>query len=286
MSCTHRHGVGRGDEPRVTADTLRGRRSLILKGLFGLVAGLFAGSARADDKTDEAGPLHTEGQTLKSSVYKGRPEPMEPLDTMIRFERSDDNNERAMTHEVLSLMHEEKGKKSYPWTIYSHLTTHHIEGDACVLCSRLHKNDRGWSCGLHSEVFSNAPMVGLGVNVEMSNSYSGPEQTVLYGVNVMACGPRPCQSAIAVKSNGSGPGAVFEKQIALESDGPVGADLSGKFGVGIDMHGNSIRLNEGACIELDGVGRVRLRYLKGRIEFLDGDTCIGHISVDGEDHEL
>ncbi len=161
-----------------------------------------------------------------------------------------------------------------------------MQGDACVLCSRLHKRNRGWSTGLHSEVFNHAPMVGLGVNVEMSNDYAGTEPTVLYGINVMACGPNPCQGGLIIKNNGSGPGAIFEKQISLESDGPVGVDLPAKFDVGVNMHGNSIRLDEGSSIELDGVGKIRLRYKDGRIEFLNGDRCVGHVKVDSEDHEL
>ncbi|MDH7480662.1 MAG: hypothetical protein QHH26_01640 [Armatimonadota bacterium] len=255
-------------------DSSKNRRGFILKGLLALLGGLIGRRVLAEENSSG---LETEGEVLKTCVYKGRP-PIEPLDTMVRFERSDNNNKRAMTHEILSLMHEEKGTKSYPWTIYSHLTTHHVEGDACVICSRLHKNGRGWSCGLHSEVFSNAPMVGLGVNVEMSNLYAGSEQTVLYGVNVMACGPNPCQSGIVIKNNGSGPGAIFEKQISLESGGSIGIDLPAKFDVGIQMHGNAIAL--------DGEGKIKLRYSNGRIEFLNGDKCIGHINVEEEDHEL
>ena len=39
-------------------------------------------------------------------------------------------------------------------------------------------------------------------------------------------------------------------------------------------------------LELDGLGKVRLRYRKGRIEFMNGDRCIGHLKIDGLDHEL
>lgn len=255
------------------------RRRFFRKGILGLVAGLpILGSVlgrRAE--AEEEGPLTTEGQVLKTCVYKGRP-PMEPLDTMIRFERSDENNGRAMTHEVLSLMHEEKGTKSYPWTIYSHLTTSHVEGDACVLCSRLTKNGPGWSCGLHSEVFVHNRAVALGVNVEMSNHYTGAERTQIYGMNLMACGPRPCDAGITIKNNGSGPGAIFRTQIALESNGEVGIDLPAKFDVGVHMHGNEIAL--------DDEGRIRLRYRDGRIEFLNDGRCVGHIRVDSQDHEL
>ena len=60
------------------------------------------------------------GDPLTTHVRVGEP-PVQPLDTMLLFERGDDNNDRAMTHEVLSLIHEEKGRNSYPWTIYASL---------------------------------------------------------------------------------------------------------------------------------------------------------------------
>lgn len=259
-------------------------RRAFLRGAFALLLGAFIPSkskSAPNPSTPSAQTLQTEGEVLKTTVSQGIP-PIEPLDTMIRFERSDDNSGRAMTHEILSLIHEEKGPNSYPWTIYSHLTSNHVQGDACVLCSRLTKNNRGWSAGLHSEVFSHAPMVALGVNIEMSNLYEGTEQTVVIGVNIQAHGVKPCQYGIQIQDADS----RFEKGIGLNGKGDVGLDMAGKYGVGIDAHDNSIRLNEGAAIELDGVGKVKLRYNQGRIEFMNGDRCIGHINADGQDHEL
>ena len=272
------------------------RRNFLVRGILAIIAGLVgkeilsAAPPRGgtEDKKSAIPPapaaamLMTEGEVLKTTTYKGRPQPMEPLDTMVRMERVDNNNERAMTHEILSLMHEEKGTKSYPWTIYSHLTTQHVEGDACVLCSRLHKNGPGWSCGLHSEVFSNAPMVGLGVNIEMSNAYKGPEQTLIIGMNVQAHGPYDSQYGIQVHDADG----HFEKGIGLNGKGKVGLDLGGEFGVGINTGNNSIRVAEGTPIELDKDGKIKIRYQNGRIEFLNGDKCIGHIKVDREDHEI
>ena len=255
------------------------RRNFLMKAVMALVAGVFG--KRLLGAEPKPSVLTTEGEVLKASVSKGKP-PIEPLDTMIRFERSDDNNGRAMTHEILSLMHEEKGDRSYPWTIYAHLDTHHVEGDACVLCSRLHKRDRGWSTGLHSEVFSSAPMVGLGVNVEMSNEYPGPEKTQLIGVNVQAHGPHDCQYGMQVHDADG----HFEKGVGLNGKGQVGLDVAGEYGTGIHLHHNSLRMEEGASIELDGAGKVRIRCREGRIEFLNGDTCVAHISLHKADHEL
>ncbi|MGB9619048.1 MAG: hypothetical protein ACPL7K_01395 [Armatimonadota bacterium] len=256
------------------------RRGFLTRALLASAGAIFGGKALAEEKKSGSPALVTEGEVLKTRVSQGRP-PVEPLDTMIRFERSDENTGRAMTHEVLSLIHEEKGNQSYPWTIYAHLTTHHVEGDACVLCSRLTRNGAGWSTGLHSEVFNYARAVALGVNVEMTNNYTGTEPTQVIGVNVQILPGQACQYGIQV--HGEGP---VEKSIGLNGRGKVGLDLGGRFDVGIHARWNSIRLDEGTPIELDGTGRLKMRYLNGRIEFLNGEKCIGHIDANGEDHEL
>ena len=109
--------------------TSSGRRQFLLTGFISLIAGLFSGrSAAAAAKAT--------GEPMTTRMRQGEP-PAQPLDTMLLFERGDDNNDRAMTHEVLSLIHQEKGKHSYPWTVYASLETHHETGDACVVCSRL-----------------------------------------------------------------------------------------------------------------------------------------------------
>lgn len=271
----------------VRNDAIPPRRRLLGNGLVAMTAAVLgkqAGIAAAQTPADTPpgpGRLATEGEVLRTTVRQGRP-PTEPLDTMIRFERSDENNGRAMTHEVLSLMHEEKGKKSYPWTIYAHLVTHHVEGDACVLCSRLHKKGPGWSSGLHSEVFTSDRGVGLGVNIEMANEYTGPERAMNIGLNVLAKGPKDCQYGIQIHDDAGS----FEKGIGLNGKGKVGLDLAGQFDVGVNAGKNAIRVNEGTCIELDGAGKVRIRYRDGRIEFLNGDKCVGHIDIRGEDHAI
>lgn len=248
-----------------------------------LIGGLFAKSVSAEAEKREPSAtvsnMTFKGDNLTTGVYKGTP-PMEPLDTMIRFERSDNNNENPMTHEVLSLIHEEKGKASYPWTIYSHLTTHHEVGDACVLCSRLTKNGPGWSSGLHSEVFCNSRAVCLGINVETTNNYDGPDESVVTGINVQTLGPKPTKYGMQIH------GKECLTGIGLNGKGGVGMDLGGEYSTGLNMRGNTIRVNEGTCIELEETGKIRVRYLNNRIEFLNGDKCIGHLKVDAEDHEL
>lgn len=283
MSRDDRSTFNRTGPREDTAVDDKPRRGL-LKAALAAMAGMVLGRKAAPAATTRAGTsrLVTEGEVLRQNVYQGRP-PREPLDTMIRFERSDENNGRPVTHEILSLMHEEKGKRSYPWTIYSHLTTHHVEGDACVLCSRLTKNGPGWSCGLHSEVFCHDRAVGLGVNVEMTNHYGGPGESKMIGVNILGLGPQPCAYGMQIHDKD---GVGFDTAVALNTTSRVGIDLGGRYDVGIHARGNRIRVNEGTRIELDGEGRIAMRYRAGRIEFLNGERCVGHIDVSGDDHAM
>lgn len=264
------------------APTESPRRHVLLRWLASVVAIVFGGRAESEDAVPES-RLKKSGESLTTHVRQGEP-PVQPLDTMVLFERGDDNNApNPGTHEVLSLIHQEKGKRSFPWTIYASLETHHEEGDACVLCSRLHKHGPGWSAGLHSEVFNHARAVALGANIEMSNDFAGPEPTQVIGLNIQAVkGPRPMQYGIQVH-DGEG---HFDKGIGLNGKGKAALDLGGKFDVGLNAHGNSIRLGEGGCIELDDDGRIKVRYNKGRIEFLNGDHCFGHLDVNGADHAI
>ena len=263
--------------------TIAGRRRFVGRLLAAGLAGFFAGKSQALTQTGSADDTVSTGRPLFSHLRKGKP-PVQPLDTMVLFERGDENNaEHAGTHEVQSLIHEEKGKRSFPWTLYASLATHHDEGDACVVCARLHKYGAGWSSGLHSEVFNHGRAVALGVNIEMQNDYSGPEATEVIGLNIQPTGgTRPMQYAIQIQ-DGKG---RFETGIGIQGKGKTVIDLTGDYTVGINTHATSVRLNEGACIELEETGKIRLRYRSGRIEFLNGDHCFGHLDVNGEDHAL
>ena len=252
------------------------RRRFLIGGLTGWAMALVG------RRNAPAAEMKATGEPVTRHLRQGDP-PAQPLDTMLLFERGDDNNGRATTHEVLSLIHQEKGKHSYPWTMYASLETHHETGDACVVCSRLHKHGPGWSAGIHSEVFNHNRAVALGVNIEMSNDHPRAEDTTVIGLNIQAVGgPTPMQHGIQIHDGAN----HFQTAIHLNGKGNTGIDLPGEYGVGINLRNNTVRLNEGTCVELDGRGQIKVRYQKGRIEFLNGDRCIGHLDVNGEDHPL
>lgn len=257
----------------------KGRRGFLAAAFAGVVG---LGAAAAARGQQAARALKTDGEILRERVSQGEP-PVEPLDTMIHFRRSDDNNGRAMTHEILSLSHEEKGKSSYPWTIYAHLDTHHEAGDACVLCSRLHKHGPGWSAGLHSEVFAHNRAVALGVNVEMFNDYAGKEATQVIGINVQAIPSTPKPADVGLQIHGDG---GFRRAIAIDSHGDTAIDVNGRYRTGLDLHGMPLKLGEGGAIALDGAGEIVMRYRDGAIEFLRGSRRLAHISLEGEDRAL
>jgi hypothetical protein len=255
--------------------SLAPRRRFLLAGLISVIGGFFGLRAKAATSINNGEPVST--RMRQGEV------PVQPLDTMLLFERGDENNGRAITHEVLSLIHVEKGKNSYPWTLYSSLETHHETGDACVVCARLHKHGPGWSSGLHSEVFNHSRAVALGVNIEMSSDYTGHEATNVIGLNIQAVGGHaPMQHGIQIHDGAN----HFETGIHLKGQGTTGIDLAGTYRVGLNLQSNHLRLNEGACVELDGKGQIKFRFKNNRIEFLNGERCFGHLDIGAEDHAL
>lgn len=254
-------------------DVKTARRRALLGGLAAVIGAWF-GKASAVE-------LRAGDDVVHTHMRRGDP-PTQPLDSMMVFERGD-TVPTGGTREILSLIHQEKAKRSYPWTMYASLETHHEEGDACVVCSRLHKYGPGWSTGLHSEVFNHARAVAIGTNIEMSSDYEGPDDSHVIGLNIQAvASKRPMQYGIQIHDGGG----HFDTAVALNGAGEHGVDLRGKFAVGINARSNTIRVDECTCIELDGKGQIKLRYQGGRIEFLNGDRCIGHIDVNGPDHAL
>jgi hypothetical protein len=264
------------------SDSIRPRRNLLASALAAVTGAVFSRAARAAGAA--GGAAARSGEPVTTHMRVGDP-PAQPLDTMLLFERGDDSNGRAMTHEVLSLVHQERGKNSYPWTLYTSLETHHEAGDACVHCARLHKYGPGWSSGVHSEVFNHGRAVALGVNIEMSNDFAGSEPTQVIGLNIQAVGgPSPMQYAIHVHDHDES--AHFETGIGLAGRGKVGLDVSGNYDTAIHTRGNNIRLGEGGCVELDDRGEIQVRYKEGKIEFLNRGRRVAHIDVNGEDHAL
>lgn len=249
------------------------RRFILFSGLTAAITSVLTRATRAASTTE---PMTTH-------MRQGNP-PSQPLDTMLLFERGDENNSRAMTHEVLSLIHQEKGKNSYPWTLYTSLETHHETGDACVHCARLHKFGPGWSTGLHSEVYTHAPAVSLGANIEMSNDYTGSDNQTVIGLNIQAvAGPSPMQYGIQIHDSGA-EGAHFQTAIHLKGTGTIGVDLPGQFTTGIHLHKNPLRLSEGTPIQLDDAGKIQLRYQNGKIEFLNDGKVFFHLDTTAADH--
>ena len=105
-------------------------------------------------------------------------------------------------------------------------------------------------------MFNHGRAVALGMNIEMTNYYTGPDQTHMIGMNIQMLPGEPMQYGIQVHGEGH-----VEKGIGLNGVGDTGLDVAGKYGTGIHMHGNEIAL--------DNDGKVRVRYNEGRIEFMN-----------------
>ena len=217
---------------------------------------------------------------LPQRFVNGKPV-IPPLDTSILFARQLDSSD-GITHEVLSLIQQEDGDNSFPWTVYAQLRTKHTGGDAVVFYARLHKDGPGWSCGVHSEVFAKNWGVGIGVNIEVANQYEGEEGfNGVIGLEMQSLGPKPAQSGVQIEGAGR-----YGTMVLLRGGADTGLDVPGDCGVGANLRQNSLRLDEGSWIELDEQGEVKMRYHKGAIEFYKGERRIAHLPVEAEDHEL
>ncbi len=252
------------------------RRGFVRRALLPLFAALLGGAlgegkAQAQDQPSDA---------LARRFVLRKPD-IPPLDSPIVFGRQDESND-GKTHEVVSLIQQEDGENSFPWTLYAQLRTKHRGGDGVVFYSRLYKDGPGWSCGLHSEVFAKNWGVGIGVNIEVANQYEGDEGfNGVIGIEMQSLGPRRALAGLQIEGKGG-----YETLVRLRADAQTGLDLTGRTEVGINLHQSSLRLDEGAWVELDAEGQVRMRYYEGNIEFFRGDRRIAHLPVDAEDHEL
>ena len=121
-------------------------------------------------------------------------------------------------------------------------------------------------------------MFGLG--------YAGAEELHVIGLNIQACGEKPTTMQYGIQVHDNNPNTHFETGIGLKGRGKTGLDVAGKYDVGIHTHGNNIRLSEGACIELDDKGEVKIRYREGKIEFLKGEQRVAFLDMSAAEHAL
>ncbi len=248
-----------------------------------LVPALAAAVAQLSSRAEAqpaAEPPPAPTDVLPKRFLVGNPE-IPPLDSPIVFAREGTSNAGG-TVEVLSLIQEEKGDSSFPWTLYTQLRTRHTAGDACGICTRLYKDGPGWCTGIHSEVFSKNWGVGIGVNIEVSNQYEGAEGfNSILGIEMQSLGPKPALAGLQIEGKGG-----YESMVRLRSDAQTGIDVSGKCDVGLNLHASSLRLDEGAFVQLDQAGLIKLRYHEGNIEFFNGDKRIAYLPTNAEDHKL
>ncbi len=254
-----------------------------LLAVFGLVAAArgaaFAEAAQAPPKPRPQ--AHPEGTTpVPFRFIEGKPA-LPPLDTPLLFARQQ-SNPQFCTHQVLALVMEEHNENSFPWVQYNQLTTSHTGGDACGFYSRVYKQGPGWSAGVHSEIFSSNWGVGIGVNIEVSNDYEGQSGfNGIFGAVILSLGKRPAKAGLLL-----GGKQRFEHGLLLQAATDTGLDLQGDCNVGLNLHHNRLRLAEGAWLDFDEKGEVRLRYWKGKLEFFKGDKRVAYLPLDKPDHEL
>jgi hypothetical protein len=219
-------------------------------------------------------------EALPRRFVVGKPD-VPPLDTPILFAREATSNTGG-TVEVLSLVQEEKGDKCFPWTVYAQLRSRHTEGDAVVFYARLHKDGPGWSAAFHTDVYAKNWGVAIGANIEVSNQYEGNEGfNGVIGIEMQSLGPKRALAGVQIEGKGG-----FETLVRLRAEAQTGVDITGKCDVGVNLHQNPLRMDEGTWVQLDQEGKIKLRYSQGNIEFYNGERRIAYLPVSAEDHKL
>lgn len=236
-----------------------------------------------------------------------------PLDYR-RYNEAANPGDAGYTHMLMSLQHLNEvppDSTSYPWSLFVNLDTNHDRGDAVGSIVNLWKRGSGWSTAYHADVFAYGSGAAIGSNIETYDL--GEDRSHLIGLNVqnkahrgsaglqVQTGPLPESHPwwepgmdggwnAGLRLSGM-PGAGHYRT-GIEFDrythGRYGLRMLGRFETGIDLGDNSLRVNGGVPIELDGRSGVALRYNPdlARIEFVSGDHTIAWLDVHHRDVDL
>jgi excisionase family DNA binding protein len=236
-----------------------------------------------------------------------------PLDYR-RYNDAPNPDGTGYTHMLMSLQHQNDlppGSLSYPWAFFVNLDTNHDLGDGVGSIVNLWNRGEGWASAYHADVFAKGRGTAIGSNIE--TFVLGEERAHLVGLNVqnkahrgsvglqVQTGPLPDSHPwwetgmdgswdVGLRLSGM-PGAGYYRtgiELDRHTRGRYGMRMRGEFDTGIDLGGNSLRVNGGVPIELDGGNGLALRYNpeRSRIEFVQGDEIIAWLDTSRRDAEL
>lgn len=202
------------------------------------------------------------------------------------------------TAEILSLVFEQ-GPTAGPvhlWPLYIQLDTASANGDATGTNARIYNRSTGWTAAHHGEGIAYSPgSVNIGYNAELSPMVSGSR---MIGLNLQAKNGyfnKPAghwsNEAINIQSDvgvGWKTGIRFDRvrtetaiDLGPESSGNLAIRIRGRYGIGLDMGNNSIRLDSGTRVCFEESNRICLRYnaRRARLEFLNGSAVLAYLNA-------
>ncbi len=236
-----------------------------------------------------------------------------PLDYR-RYNEAPNPDGTGYTHMLMSLQHQNDlppDSLSFPWSLFINLDTNHDRGDGVGSIVNLWNRGGGWSTAYHADVFAKGSGTAIGANIETYDL--GDDRSHLIGLNVqnkahrgsaglqVQTGPLPDSHPWWQPGMDGGwtaglriagmPGAGHYRtgiELDRHTHGRYGLRILGQFDTGIDLGDNSLRVNGGVPIELDGRNGLALRYNpeRARIEFVAGDGTIAWLDVNDRDVDL
>lgn len=222
-----------------------------------------------------------------------------PLDSPLLFARKTTAEIcRDCTGEILSLVYEQ-GPTVDPvhlWPLYIQLDTAAADGSAAGANARIHSRGTGWTAAHHGEVIAYSPgSTNIGFNTELSPLVAGSR---MIGLNLQAkngyfnapAGQWSDEAVNIQSDDGVGwrTGIKFDRvrtETALDfgpkSSGNQAIRIRGRYGVGLDLGGNGIRLAAGTRVCFEESDRICLRYNpnKARLEFLNGSGVLAYLNA-------
>lgn len=246
-----------------------------------------------------ANGVYPGGGPLQSMQWFDQQPALPPLNTSVLLARK-------TTHELcddcvgsaLTLIYEqgESGNTVNPWPFYVQLDTSHASGAATGSNARIYNRSTGWAASHHSEgIAYSAGSTNIGFNAEMSPLVDGAR---LIGLNVLAKDGYAGQmaglwstEAINIQNDqnvGWTTGIKFDRtrmengiEFSPESSATRAIWLRGKFGAGLDVGSNNIRMNAGAKVCFEETDQICMRYngKKARLEFVNGSSVFAYLSV-------
>lgn len=262
------------------------------------------GGPDANDNGADAGACECPTVDNAALKYMAFDQPLvnpQVLDCPVVWQRKHADPGPGYVSSILTLEQESDGPNAYPWPLFVKVTATPdpaatmSSANAFGVLARLINNGPGFGAPFFSDLQHGGAGTDIGFDCELVSTNPGGRTiglNILNAGNGMPASDHNGSQAINIQSGPGGRGwdtAIhLEKAAGTESAGERGIGIDAKFGLGIDMGDNNLKLNKGAKVYLDENQTVFL-WLNpdnNRLEFRYLNQVLGYLKLDSVEHEM